>query len=176
VKKEEYHRRIDAIEKKCREKVNALNREYVMANKKYNVGDIISDSSHTIKVDNIGVSCISIHPKAVYHGPQLKKNLQPYKNGDRISIWENSVTKHHRPLGNGVQEYKLKGEVIGDYDIWYQPCGHCGYDTGKSTKLEEPRCWKCGRPIRRDFSKRALKGMLLGDGVQEYKPKGEANG
>lgn len=46
---------------------------------------------------------------------------------------------------------------LGDYDIWYEPCEHCGYDTAKSRKLEDPRCWKCGRLIKRDYSDRALK-------------------
>jgi len=49
------------------------------------------------------------------------------------------------------------GRVLGDYDIWYEPCKHCGYDTGKSRKLEYPRCWRCGRLISRDYSDRALK-------------------
>lgn len=52
-----------------------------------------------------------------------------------------------------TQNYK----TIGDFDIWYQPCRKCGYDTGKSRKLETARCWKCGNLIRRDFSERALK-------------------
>ena len=109
--KEEYHRRKAGIEKKCRDKINALNREYVMANKKYNVGDIISSGSTTIKVDNITVSFMSIFPLAVYHGLQLKKNLQPYESGERIDVWEDCVTKCHRPLGNGAQEYKPKNNA-----------------------------------------------------------------
>jgi len=47
--------------------------------------------------------------------------------------------------------------VVGDFDVWYQPCAHCGYDTAKSRVLDDPRCWKCGRRIQRDFSDRALK-------------------
>lgn len=50
-----------------------------------------------------------------------------------------------------------KGEsnyVLGDYDKWYKKCLHCGYDPGRS---EDNRCWRCGRPVRRDFSARALK-------------------
>ena len=49
---------------------------------------------------------------------------------------------------------------LGDYDIWYQHCGNCGYDTGKSVKPEdgrEKRCWKCGSQVYRDYSERALK-------------------
>tara|TARA_R110000851_G_scaffold115283_3_gene241104 strand:- start:882 stop:1058 length:177 start_codon:yes stop_codon:yes gene_type:complete len=46
---------------------------------------------------------------------------------------------------------------LGDYDIWYQACKKCGYDTAKSTKKSEPRCWKCGSHVARDYSDRALK-------------------
>ena len=48
---------------------------------------------------------------------------------------------------------------LGDYDIWYKPCGKCGYDTGKSvaTTEDNKRCWKCGGYIQRDYSDRALK-------------------
>ena len=53
--------------------------------------------------------------------------------------------------------------VLGDFDIWYLPCEHCGYDTGKSTSLKcgVKRCWRCGRPIKRDFTDRALKKKTL---------------
>lgn len=46
---------------------------------------------------------------------------------------------------------------LGDYDIWYKPCKRCGYDTAKSSKRSENRCWKCGNTIQRDYSDRALK-------------------
>ena len=46
---------------------------------------------------------------------------------------------------------------LGDYDIWFKPCAHCGYDTGKATSKTKNRCWKCGRKIDRDYSIRALK-------------------
>lgn len=61
--------------------------------------------------------------------------------------------------GNRRKEYKDKPDTIrlGDFDIWYKPCKHCGYDTGKSRKLDDPRCWRCGKPITRDFSNRAFK-------------------
>ena len=46
-----------------------------------------------------------------------------------------------------------------DYDIWYKPCEKCGLDPGKSTlpKKGNKTCWKCGNPIKRDYSERALK-------------------
>lgn len=48
-------------------------------------------------------------------------------------------------------------KTLGDFDVWYKPCKQCGYDTGKSRKLLDKRCWKCGNTISRDYSKRALK-------------------
>lgn len=67
--------------------------------------------------------------------------------------------KQHPNFDKGWSIWKEKSKrVLGDYDIWYKPCVHCGYDTGKSDKLGTyPRCWKCGRQIFRDWSERALK-------------------
>lgn len=56
-----------------------------------------------------------------------------------------------------AKDNQPKKRVLGDFDVWYKPCDHCGYDTAKSRKLDDPRCWKCGRPIQRDYSERALK-------------------
>lgn len=50
----------------------------------------------------------------------------------------------------------MKKMTLGDYDIWYEKCGHCGYDSCKKAK-PDPKCWKCGRKIHRDYSDRALK-------------------
>jgi predicted amidophosphoribosyltransferase len=50
----------------------------------------------------------------------------------------------------------MTNKIIDDYDIWYIPCVYCGYDTKKGT-AKSNHCWKCGRPLQRDFSKRALK-------------------
>lgn len=56
-----------------------------------------------------------------------------------------------------ITSYVSMGHKIGDYDVWYEACKNCGFDTAKSTKESRPRCWKCGRPISRDYSDRALK-------------------
>jgi len=50
-------------------------------------------------------------------------------------------------------------KTLGDFDIWFKPCDNCGYDTGRADdrKRKDPRCWKCGRKISRDYSDRALK-------------------
>jgi len=51
----------------------------------------------------------------------------------------------------------MKLKKLKNYDIWYKPCLKCGWDTGKSVKLDPPKCWQCGRVIYRDYSDRALK-------------------
>jgi len=96
MKKEEYHRREDAIQQKYLDKLNALKKEYMMANKKYSIGDVIESYSYIIEVDNITVSNMFIYPTAVYHGQVLNKDLTPSKKGTRFFIVENNVTKHHK--------------------------------------------------------------------------------
>jgi NAD-dependent SIR2 family protein deacetylase len=38
--------------------------------------------------------------------------------------------------------------------VYYKTCEHCGYKTGKSRYLDDPRCWKCGRVIHRDYMRK----------------------
>ena len=54
---------------------------------------------------------------------------------------------------------KDEGRKSGDYDVWYEPCSKCGYDTGKSSIPKEGNktCWRCGNYVSRDYSSRALK-------------------
>lgn len=58
-----------------------------------------------------------------------------------------------------------KERVIGDYDVWFKPCEHCGHDTGRVSIRSKGRgrCWKCGRTITRDFSDIALKNKANHD-------------
>lgn len=56
-----------------------------------------------------------------------------------------------------IQKSKRSNFVLGDFDVWYEPCKNCGYDTAKSRKLPDPRCWRCGSLISRDYTERALK-------------------
>jgi len=65
-------------------------------------------------------------------------------------------------MGLNLIQNKMKSRTLGDYDIWYQKCERCGYDTGKSTPPKEGNktCWRCGNYVRRDYSDRALKGKI----------------
>lgn len=57
----------------------------------------------------------------------------------------------------GGKPQEVGKHTLGDFDVWYKPCEHCGYDTGKANKEDIKNCWSCGRRIYRDYSKRALK-------------------
>ena len=46
---------------------------------------------------------------------------------------------------------------LGDYDRWFKPCEKCGHDSGKAGEKSKAKCWKCGSPVYRDYSDRALK-------------------
>jgi PHP family Zn ribbon phosphoesterase len=62
-------------------------------------------------------------------------------------------------LNEAASSGLLQPRLVRHYDYWIKPCGHCGYDEGKSTppKKGNHRCWKCGRRVQRDFSDRALR-------------------
>ena len=109
--KVEYHEKLDAIQKKCKEKETALRKEFVMANKKYDIGDIVGDSHHIIEIEDIMVSRISIYPSAVYRGIRLNKALQPFKSGEREGIWEGSVVSHFPAKDKDLRPfYNIKGQ------------------------------------------------------------------
>jgi len=61
------------------------------------------------------------------------------------------------PTTESKEPKQADTHVLGDYNIWYEPCEKCGYDTARSNKLDNPTCWKCGGRISRDYSDRALK-------------------
>ncbi len=46
---------------------------------------------------------------------------------------------------------------LGGYNRWFEACAKCGFDGGKACKKCEPKCWKCGGRLSRDYSERALK-------------------
>lgn len=48
-------------------------------------------------------------------------------------------------------------DKLGDYDIWFKDCQKCGFKSGRKVDKCDDRCWKCGSPIDRDYSDRALK-------------------
>ncbi len=75
-----------------------------------------------------------------------------YKNFDQCAAYHQGYA-----YAKGLLEKFGKSRILREFDVWYQPCGKCGYDTGKSRLLDDAKCWQCGGPISRDYSDRALK-------------------
>jgi hypothetical protein len=66
--------------------------EYALANAKFKVGDTIRDERHAFVIDKIVVSIINNdEPKPVYHGFELKKDLTPRKDKNRVCIRGNNA-------------------------------------------------------------------------------------
>ncbi len=66
--------------------------EFAKSHEKYKIGDIISDSTSIILIDNITSNKSFGLPEPVYHGPELKKDLTPKKNSNRHSIYGSNKT------------------------------------------------------------------------------------
>lgn len=89
---EEYQVAVKALEKEYMEKEQAVVREYALSNNPVKIGDVIRDHHCKIKVERISVlRSFSKKPQCVYSGPRLKKNGEPYKNGDTESIWQSNL-------------------------------------------------------------------------------------
>ena len=69
--------------------------EYCKSNNPHNVGDIISnkDSTTIIKIEKITFSSgmLRLKPECVYNGARLKKDLTPYKSGEKDVIWQSNI-------------------------------------------------------------------------------------
>lgn len=69
-----------------------LDRDYAMANKKFSVGDIISNGIKTIRIKGIKFQRRSFHgtylPHAVYIGENLLKNGEVSKREPTATIYE----------------------------------------------------------------------------------------
>lgn len=70
-----------------------LNRQYALESAKFKVGDIIKDLRWTFKVDRITYSSSSMFkfPVPIYEGFELKKDLTPRKDKNRVQIWGNEA-------------------------------------------------------------------------------------
>lgn len=94
MEKEVYEQKLNEIENECSQKKTKLMVDYGLSQKKFDVGDIITNNIYTIKVDKITVYKSFGLPMPVYHGVELTKELVPKKNKNRGAIYSNdNVTK-----------------------------------------------------------------------------------
>ena len=85
--KEEYQEELENIINSHNDEIRSHKMKFAKANRKANIGDIISDHCCTIKVDKELVY-LSEEPYMVYLGIALKKDLTPRKDGKRDSVHE----------------------------------------------------------------------------------------
>lgn len=89
--KEEYKAKLKAIEEKFDNEKYALYREFALGNAKFKIGDTIKDERWVFTIDKITVSKLFDIPEPVYHGFELKKDLKPRKDLNRVTIYGNDA-------------------------------------------------------------------------------------
>lgn len=87
---EQYHQRLKEIESDANFRKTELYREYGISQVRFKTGDIIRSEIATILIDKISVSKGFGLPEPVYIGFQLKKDLTPRKDRNRVSIYGNN--------------------------------------------------------------------------------------
>jgi len=86
---EDYHKKMEEIKARFETEKRRLYAEYGLSQSKFKIGDIIKDSRWAFKIDKITVSKIFDLPEPVYHGYELKKDLTPRKDLNRVTIHGN---------------------------------------------------------------------------------------
>lgn len=65
--------------------------KYVKDNARYKIGDIVSDSGHTIRVERISFGLYDSIPSIYYVGPILTKKGEPRKDGETYCVFESKI-------------------------------------------------------------------------------------
>jgi hypothetical protein len=89
----EYDTRLQNIDFEANKAKNELYIEYAKGQEKWIIGDIIDGGTYVILIDKITAYKSFGRPVPVYHGPSLKKDLTPRKNGERGAIYGNEHVK-----------------------------------------------------------------------------------
>ena len=87
--KDEYLHKLKLIKKCAQDDEFKLASEFVKANKRFSVGDIIKNGQVIILVEKISVSLRFDVPKALYSGSVLTKKLEKAKRAKEASIADN---------------------------------------------------------------------------------------
>lgn len=97
MKIEDYELRLKEINERFEKEKKELAKEYAFSNSTYSIGDIITDSVGSIKIEliqyTVGGSFYSKHPQCVFSGVELKKDLTPTKKGEKRKIYQSSIIK-----------------------------------------------------------------------------------
>jgi hypothetical protein len=91
--KEEYKSKVIEINNDCELKLKSLAKEYALSNNPYKIGDVVADNSKTIKIEKIQFTLGGLQstPECVYTGIELTKKGEPYKNGNKRSVYQSNI-------------------------------------------------------------------------------------
>lgn len=89
---EELKEKIAAIDRLAATQKKAAYYEYVAANAKHKIGDVVSDNSDTIRVEKIAFNIKgSVEVSIYYWGVMLTKKGEPRKDGQKRAVWEERI-------------------------------------------------------------------------------------
>ena len=88
---EEMWKQIVSINKRAELEKKRVYFQFVKENAKYRIGDIVSDSTDTIRIESISFSLYNNVPSIYYVGPLLTKKGQPRKDGETRCIYESVI-------------------------------------------------------------------------------------
>jgi hypothetical protein len=95
--KEEYDNKMKEFKLELFKKIRKLNVCFSHKNNPYNIGDIIEDHYHIIKIETIIVyGGLSKYPTCKYSGIRLKKDLSPFKSGEKALMYQSNVKILHK--------------------------------------------------------------------------------
>ena len=88
----EYNQRLKKLEEDFEKAKRQLYHDYAMSQTIFKNGDIIKDERWILRIDKI-TSYMGFHslPQPVYSGYELKKDLTPRKDRNRVSIHGNGA-------------------------------------------------------------------------------------
>jgi len=92
--KEEFINKIKQIDLNAEQLKIAVIKKYCIANNKVNIGDVVSDSSDTIKVEKIGFYLTTGEPCCIYTGQKLKKDGTPTKKAELVRVYQSNMKSH----------------------------------------------------------------------------------
>ena len=91
MEKETYLKILQDIEDEAKSRREKLYKEYALSNAKFKIGETIRDSRWSFVIDKITTYKAYDFPVAVYHGFELKKDLTPRKDKNRVAIYGNDA-------------------------------------------------------------------------------------
>lgn len=86
---EEYKAGVKSLQEEFEQKKNQLAKSYALSQAIFKVGDIIKDNRWYMQITALKWSYGYSEPEIVYEGVELKKDLTPKKNNNKVTVYGN---------------------------------------------------------------------------------------